>query len=174
MHTEYATLTSHVYSYPLQLLEGTEEVTVHSATNTLNHRSDVGKFVADRIVDRVLLNGEATDEHSWFPPHKWTPAYCLKCGALLGWAFSKPETGNVVEFFGFILTKLKPRKASERELTLMLALSRLRIRSNLLARIRNILATGTASQSRESEAEAEAGRQGEGEGEAEGEDEVGD
>ena len=155
IHREVDTLSSHVYSYRLTLLEGTEEVTVHSATNTHDHRSDVGKFEAERLKERVVLDGITTDEHTWFPPYKWTAAYCSKCGALLGWGFSKPETEEEMEFFALVLTRLKPRRASEREITLMLALGRLRVRSRLLARMRSLITDGSSGGGEQHESEAQ-------------------
>ena len=40
-------------------------------------------------VSRVLLEGEAVTQDSWFPGYAWTIAYCNRCGNHLGWRFTK-------------------------------------------------------------------------------------
>ncbi len=52
--------------------------------------------------------GEETEFFTWFPGYKWRVALCLRCGALLGWAFHS----NDEHFFGLILDNLIEEKSS--------------------------------------------------------------
>ncbi|XP_037422894.1 protein cereblon-like [Triticum dicoccoides] len=36
----------------------------------------------------LALEGEPTEEHSWFPGYAWTIASCVPCGSNIGWRFS--------------------------------------------------------------------------------------
>ena len=44
---------------------------------------------------RILVDTRQppTDENTWFPPFRWSAAYCRQCQAHLGWLFTLPEDG---------------------------------------------------------------------------------
>jgi hypothetical protein len=52
-------------------------------------------FTVPRVV-RVLVVGEATVEHTWFPGFAWQSALCGSCGNHLGWRYSSAA----LSFFG--------------------------------------------------------------------------
>jgi len=46
--------------------------------------------------------GEASAEHSWFPPYAWRIAECPQCSAHLGWSFGDPQAEGTYNFVGLI------------------------------------------------------------------------
>lgn len=52
----------------------------------------------------AFVHGEATDEFSWFPGHRWCYASCGGCLQHLGWCFLGRRDSN---FWGLILNRLK-------------------------------------------------------------------
>jgi len=53
----------------------------------------------------AFVHGDATDEFSWFPGHRWCYASCSGCLTHLGWHFF----GNGSNFWGLILNRLAPQ-----------------------------------------------------------------
>ena len=56
---------------------------------------------------RVRCEGSQSDQHSWFSGYTWNFALCQMCSDHIGWAFYKES--QQVEFFGFIVTKLREK-----------------------------------------------------------------
>ena len=112
---QIARLESASYPYQLDLL-GDEECWVYSATNPNDQRFDVARFGAGACL-RVRLHGDASTDHSFFPPHNWRMAECATCNAHVGWAFGSAEDANAPPaFLGLVLTHLRERECFESEL----------------------------------------------------------
>uniref|UniRef100_A0A7S3UXY5 CULT domain-containing protein n=1 Tax=Aplanochytrium stocchinoi TaxID=215587 RepID=A0A7S3UXY5_9STRA len=112
---QYTTLESHVYSYMLDIFDDVE-APAYSATNPNDNRFDVVCFKPDEVRHRVYINGDATPEHSWYPPFWWRFVSCLQCRTLLGWAFYSEDKqqgciSRYPEFLGLIVTNLRPQKS---------------------------------------------------------------
>ena len=50
-----------------------------------------------------IMQGDASEEFTWFPGHAWRHAHCGGCGAHLGWRF---ESGAGGVFFGLVSKRL--------------------------------------------------------------------
>lgn len=94
------------WKYELDFLEST--AWCYSATNSGDNRFDVARFGGGAVA-RVATHGTPTDEHTWFPPHRWSMAACRGCDQHLGWAFSDGlalDDGSL-SFVGLVLTRLR-------------------------------------------------------------------
>jgi hypothetical protein len=49
------------------------------------------------------VDGEPTDEFTWFPGYAWSYAACANCREHLGWCY---ESAGGLRFFGLILQRL--------------------------------------------------------------------
>ena len=115
-----------VFSYELELLE-VESCWCYSATNPGDTRFDIVRldFTLPDMENRVVCEPEFTEDYSWFPPHAWSMASCVRCRAHLGWGFAAPlkERGETeggggaatarprdAAFLGLIVTKLRQRR----------------------------------------------------------------
>ena len=56
-------------------------------------------------VPGCTIEGETTDDYSWFPPYAWCYAHCTSCACHLGWFFSLPD--HSFHFFCLILERLQ-------------------------------------------------------------------
>ena len=94
------------WKYELDFLEST--AWCYSATNSGDNRFDVARFGVG-AVGRVATHGTPTDEHTWFPPHRWSMAACRGCDQHLGWAFSDGLSidDGTFSFVGLVLTRLR-------------------------------------------------------------------
>lgn len=49
----------------------------------------------------LIMEGDPTDEFTWFPGYRWQIALCSTCAALLGWRYT-----GASHFYGLVLAAL--------------------------------------------------------------------
>lgn len=103
------------WKYELDFLEST--AWCYSATNSGDNRFDVARF-GGAAVGRVATHGTPTDEHTWFPPHRWSMASCRGCDQHLGWAFSDVAAidDGTFSFVGLVLTRMREMMLTPQQL----------------------------------------------------------
>ena len=73
---------------------------VHSFTNPGGYEFTIGCFSKAYC----QLEGEPSQEWTWFPAYYWQYALCHQCQEHLGWYYQSGEMGD--DFFGLILDRL--------------------------------------------------------------------
>jgi hypothetical protein len=71
----------------------------HERANAAGFHFRFGCFAAAR---GLVLVGDASREHTWFPGWSWQIEHCSLCAQHLGWRFTSPDG----QFHGLILDRL--------------------------------------------------------------------
>lgn len=92
----------HLITIPEELITVNNQF-IHSKTNPAGKQFKIQCFVNAPGAKR---SGKPTDYFSWFEGYSWQYAYCEKCGAHIGWYFSKSHTEASRGFYGLDLSCL--------------------------------------------------------------------
>ena len=98
-------LKTSMFEYELEILD--DNFSCYSATNDFGERFDILRCLPDRS---LVLRGDPSDRHCWFPGYSWTFLHCPGCQLQIGWSYSK---GGVEEFSGLLVTRLRESKANK-------------------------------------------------------------
>ena len=71
----------------------------HECVNPAGYRFRIGCFAS---APGCVAEGDASSEHTWFPPYNWQVDFCGSCSTHLGWLFATAHD----RFHGLILDRL--------------------------------------------------------------------